>query len=114
MMNGGRWLLEQSPRRILTPAAVAAVAPRPLGVLNYHPLPAQLLPVQVIHSIVGVPGVVKLNEPVPAGAFREEVRVLPGLEPPPPPPPPPGGCGSARLRPQETGDADSELAHVGR
>lgn len=50
-----------------TSPAVAAIASRPLGVLNYDPLSAQLLPVQVIHGIVGIPGVIEFDEPVPAG-----------------------------------------------
>lgn len=60
-------LLEETLLSRLTSAAVASIAPRPLGVLNYHPLPTQLLPVQVIHGIVGITGVIELNEPVPAG-----------------------------------------------
>lgn len=60
-------LLEEILQWKLTSPAVASIAPGPLGVLNYHPLSTQLLPVQIIHCIVGITGVIKFNKPVPAG-----------------------------------------------
>lgn len=51
----------------LTAAAVAVAVPvaaGAAGVLHDNPLPAQVLPVQLVHGIVGVAGVLELHEAV--------------------------------------------------
>lgn len=46
-------------------AVAIAVAARAPGVLYDHALAAQLLAVELVHGIVGIPGVLELHETVP-------------------------------------------------
>lgn len=51
------------------PAAVTAtvaisISPRAPGMFDDHPLPAQLLPVQLIHGVIGVPVILELHEAI--------------------------------------------------
>lgn len=60
----------QTPRGTLTSATaaaatVSAIPTGAFGVLHDHPLPAQLLAVQVIHGIVCITGVIEFDKPVP-------------------------------------------------
>lgn len=54
----------------LTAAAVAVaipVAARATGVFDDHPLPAQILAVQLVNGILGVPGILEFHKAVAAG-----------------------------------------------
>lgn len=73
VFSAHRWPILVPGRAI--PAAVAATAspmaaamsipPWSTGMLDDHPFTAQLLPIQFIHSIVGIPHVLKLHKAVP-------------------------------------------------
>lgn len=47
------------------------VSPRAPGMLHDHALPAKLLPVQLVHGVVGIPVVVKLHESVAAEGNKD-------------------------------------------
>lgn len=48
----------------VTPTVEVAVSARPTGMFDDHPLPTQLLPIQLVHGVVSVTVVLELNEPI--------------------------------------------------